>query len=74
MSTEIMIKNVKNIIVPFKDIGNGDCFVSVTEWANGEGYDISVDDGNVQTIQLHMDSLSALLIAVETLKIKSEEQ
>lgn len=70
---KIQSEKVDNIIIPFKDISDKECFVSVTEWVNGEGYDVTIDDGNVQTIQIHMDSLSALNIATEMLKLKISE-
>jgi len=66
---KIQKTEVDNIIIPFTDIGGKDCYVSVTEWANGEGYDISIEDGNVQTIQLHMDSLNALNVAIGMLQL-----
>lgn len=70
----VEISDVKNTIISFKDIGMKDCYVSVTEWANGEGFDIEVNDGSTQTISLHYDSFYAINAAINLMGLNINDK
>lgn len=42
---KIKSSKVRNVIIDYSDHLDKDGHVSVTEWCNGEGFDISVDSG-----------------------------
>lgn len=46
-------------------------YVQVTEWANGEGYDISIDDK--QTISLHEDEWRAISVCLNAMQLHEVE-
>jgi hypothetical protein len=40
-------------------------YVMVVEWPNGKGYDITIDDDDVQTISVDREMATALLTALK---------
>ncbi len=56
--------------VEYKDIMNKPYYCIVTEWTNGEGWDICLEgSGNSQIFQIHFDALSAINVGINTLNL-----
>lgn len=54
------IENRKSVCSPFKVFdpsAKDSSFIEVTEWTNGEGWDITIDDRH---FHLHYDELAAI--------------
>ena len=67
-------EKVNTILVEYKDIANNNCYVSVTEWANGEGYDITVSSKcSEKTFILHYDEVMALNLGINALSLNLKE-
>lgn len=56
-----IIKNLKAVSVETKTLVES--LVMLTEWANGEGYDLSIceKNGDTKHIELHVDEIEGLL-------------
>lgn len=63
---ESEIKNRRSISDKLSKFGykSGDDFIEVTEWANGEGYDININD---KIFSLHYGELEAINYLVKKL-------
>jgi hypothetical protein len=74
MSKEYPIKkidSVTNITIEYSYMSEL-CYLTATEWANGEGWTINIQKkGDDVTFQFHHSDYSALLLAIETLNIKN---
>lgn len=57
MSEIINKKSVSENLDKFSPIFNKTDFIEVTEWTNGEGWDITIND---KVISLHEDELEAI--------------
>ncbi len=69
-SPGVRTETTKAVTVEYKDIEGKMCYVTVTEWGNGEGWDISMEEkGNSSIFQLHYNNLSAINLAVEKLNL-----
>ena len=64
------------VVVRYNDIGDRPCSAAVCEWANGEGWDVSIQDsaGQERQFALHEDDLQAVNAAVTMLKLRPEEE
>lgn len=52
------VKSLKSVNCPMsKFLANSKDYITITEWANGEGWDISIDD---RLFSLHYDELAAI--------------
>ena len=52
------VESLKSINCPIsKFLANSKDYITITEWANGEGWDISIDD---RLFSLHYDELVAI--------------
>ena len=62
MNINIERNNVKNITVSYETIIEPKtAYISVTEWKNGEGYDVEINEPNLQYLfQLTYESWKAL--------------
>ena len=67
------INKRKSIYVPLKVFSPGtkdSSYIEVTEWINGEGWDITIDD---RQFSLHIDELTAINFLTTKLEISSRE-
>jgi len=61
---------VENVSVSYKLFSN-DSHMIVSEWMNGEGYDICVQNElGTNTIQLHYSDIDALNLCIASLNLK----
>jgi len=66
----VTLKKVNQLQVEYSIFGD-DCFLNVTEWDNGEGFDFHLQDKNESKMfSLHFSDLSAITLAVETLNLR----
>lgn len=64
-------KSVSEKLSKFMYTSNDSDFIEVTEWTNGEGYDICINDN--KTISLHRDELEAINYLTKVLEYDFEE-
>lgn len=67
------IKKRKSVNCPmskFTHTTDNGSFVEVTEWTNGEGWDITINEKN---FSLHYDELDAINYLVNVLRYEDEE-
>lgn len=62
-------KSVSDSLRKYDHLAKEDSFIEVTEWANGEGYDITIDD---KIISLTNGQLDAIYYLVETLMFQNK--
>ena len=62
-------KSVMADLKKFSPIFNDNDFIEVTEWTNGEGWDITI---NERHFHLHMDELSAINYLTAYLEYNNE--
>lgn len=72
------IKQVKNVIDELKKHdylhGDGD-YISVTEWGNGEGYDIDLNDKQYIRLSIgELDAINYLTKALQVEKVDNKEK
>lgn len=68
------VENRKSVYAPLKVFHPGSkeySFIEVTEWTNGEGWDITIDE---KQFGLHMDELTAINFLTTKLEIDEREQ
>jgi hypothetical protein len=62
---EVNLYNRKSLMVELKDfdyLAKEDDFIEVTEWKNGEGYDISLSDNQIISITIgQFDAIKKLI-------------
>jgi hypothetical protein len=63
-------KSVNDKLKKYDYLAKDEEFVEVTEWANGEGYDITIND---KTISLTEGQLNAINYLVKSLEYKSDD-
>lgn len=71
------IKNRKNVVDELAKYdylrSSKNDFVEVTEWANGEGYDVNICvNGNIKSINLTQGELEAINYLVKTLEYQNK--
>jgi len=65
---KITKEKVNTVIIEYRDITNHQCYVSVTDWVNGEGYDITVSGkGYEKTLSLTYEEVLALNLGISAL-------
>ena len=65
---ESEIKNKKSIsdkLSKYGYCGKKDSFIEVTEWVNGEGYDISINDKMISLSYTELDAINYLIKKLE---------
>lgn len=67
-----MRKSVSDSLKKYCYMAKENDFVEVTEWANGEGYDINISDG--KSVSLTYGELEAINYLVKTLDVGKEEE
>lgn len=67
-----MRKSVSDSLKKYCYMAKDNDFVEVTEWANGEGYDINISDG--KSVSLTYGELEAINYLVKTLDVGKEEE
>lgn len=45
-------KSIMDYLIKYDYLAKDDDYIEITEWANGEGYDISIKDKNVLSLTL----------------------
>lgn len=45
-------KSIMDYLIKYDYLAKDDDYIEITEWANGEGYDISIKDKNVFSLTL----------------------
>ncbi len=71
------VSHVKNVLVHFTGIVTGKHgYVSVTEWSNGEGWDVSISEpeGNEYYFAMSYEAWKALRRAVDVMEGKRDEE
>ncbi len=64
---------VKGCVYTFKDIANNDCYITCTEWMNGEGYDIEIQsESETKRMSLHYDELNAIKAVTGIIETSSD--
>lgn len=63
-------KSVNDNLKKYDYLAKDDDFIEVTEWINGEGYDIMIND---ETISLTEGQLNAINYLVKSLEYKSDK-
>ena len=63
-------KSVNDNLKKYDYLAKEDDFIEVTEWTNGEGYDIMIND---ETISLTEGQLNAINYLVKSLEYKSDD-
>jgi len=65
---KITKEEVNTVMIEYRDITNYPCYVSVTDWVNGEGYDITVSGKRYEkTLSLTYDEVLALNLGISAL-------
>ena len=59
------LKSISDDLIKYDYLAKIDDFIQVTEWANGEGYDISIND---RIFNLTSGQLDAINYLVQTLR------
>lgn len=59
------LKSVSDDLKKYDYLAKDDDFIQVTEWANGEGYDVTIND---RTINLTEGQIDAIYYLVKTLQ------
>lgn len=73
MDHKIDTHTVKECSVEYTDVMDNKCYLTATEWSNGEGWTVNMHEkGMDQTFQLHFDALSALQVAIGSLSLRLE--
>jgi len=64
LGMEITQKDVKKITIEYKDWHDDSmCYASLTEWENGEGYDLDLESkGSEGHLKLSVSDVAAILI------------
>lgn len=62
-------KSVSDSLRKYDHLAKEDSFIEVTEWTNGEGYDITIDE---KMISLTDGQLDAIYYLVETLMFQNK--
>lgn len=62
-------KSVSDSLKKYDYLAKEDSFIEVTEWTNGEGYDITIDE---KMISLTDGQLDAIYYLVETLMFQNK--
>jgi len=60
-------KSVFSELKPFDVISEEHGYIEVTEWANGEGFDVEINSFGIQRFQLTYGQMKALKKAVKAL-------
>ena len=63
-------KSVSEKLKVFNPSSKEESFIEVTEWTNGEGWDISIDD---RSFSLHMDELDAIIYLTKYIEYNRKE-
>ncbi len=63
---KIEINDVRQGFLEYEDMGGKKQFACVTEWDNGEGYDIAFSDEKI--IQLHRQEIDAMMTLIHYLE------
>lgn len=63
-------KSVNDNLKKYDYLAKDDDFIEITEWTNGEGYDIMIND---ETISLTEGQLNAINYLVKSLEYKSDD-
>lgn len=63
-------KSVNDNLKKYDYLAKDDDFIEVTEWTNGEGYDITIDD---KIISLTEGQINAINYLVKSLEYKSDD-
>lgn len=67
-------KSVNEKLSVFGPYFDNDDYIEVTEWANGEGFDISIERKNKSiNIPLHFDELEAINFLVKSLDYNKKQ-
>lgn len=61
-------KAVSSPLDKFDSFCEEDSFIEVTEWSNGEGWDIVIDNGAKQLFSLSIGEKEALIYLINTLE------
>lgn len=55
------LKSVHTKLKKFDYLAKDSNYITITEWANGEGFDISIDDKNFQLSYGELDAINYLI-------------
>lgn len=64
-----MLKSVNAPLNKFSPVFKDEDFIEVTEWANGEGWNIAIND---RCMTLHYDELSAINYLIKVLQYEKD--
>lgn len=64
-----MLKSVNSPLNKFSPVFKDEDFIEVTEWANGEGWNIVIND---RCMTLHYDELSAINYLIKVLQYEKD--
>jgi len=64
---EIKINEARQGYLEYEDMQGNPQFVCVTEWANGEGYDISFSDNKL--ISLHNQDINTMMAVIRYMEV-----
>lgn len=53
--------SVSDDLAKYDFLAKKDSFIEVTEWTNGEGYDITIDDKNLSLTSGELDAINYLV-------------
>lgn len=61
----IQRKSISDNLSKYDHLAKGNSFVEVTEWANGEGWDITFDDKVISLTWGQLDAIQYLTLALQ---------
>lgn len=62
------LKSVNDNLSRFDHLAKKDSFIEITEWANGEGYDITIDDKMFSLTLGQLDAINYLVLTLQYTK------
>jgi len=67
MKKEFEVRKVINILCNIEDSSAKDSYVSVTEWANGSGFDVEIMEGDSENFSMTWEAWQVLKKIVKRL-------
>lgn len=60
----VKVKSIHDSLKKYDYLAQSDDFIQITEWANGEGYDVNINDKIFQLTEGQLDAINYLILTL----------